>query len=277
VLAASFIMALLFSALAIAVLFGTVQASTELASIPKPSVPEFTLKYIDYSYDVPPTYGIDQYTGQNVTIQAGYHVDNRTVVFTIKNQPFTPYNDSSGNYIGLYYNFRFKGHYGDEWTYYPFDGVQTTHSYGPYTGGLFHYYSASNSDYTVISINLDTLTKYPTGTQPIPDGSQVDFQVQAQIGHIDPISSGLLAGDFYSFTGEASDWSSTQTITIGESQTPAPSPATTPTPTSTPEPTSTPYQEPQQTEQSEIIVGAAIAAAVIGAGLGLLIYLIKRK
>ncbi len=32
--------------------------------IPTPSIPEFTLKYIDYSYDVPPTYKIDEYTGE---------------------------------------------------------------------------------------------------------------------------------------------------------------------------------------------------------------------
>jgi hypothetical protein len=50
-----------------------------------------------------------------------------------------------------------------------------------------------------------------------------------------------------------------------------------PTTTPPPETTPTPSQEPQQTEQIEAIVGAAITAAVIGAGLGLLIYLIKRK
>ena len=62
--------------------------------------------------------------------------------------------------------------------------------------------------------------------------------------------------------------------------TPSPSMEPTPTPSSSPEPistpTSTPYHEPQQTEQ-EIIIGAGVAAAVIVAFLGLLIYLIKRK
>ena len=43
-----------------------------------------------------------------------------------------------------------------------------------------------------------------------------------------------------------------------------------------PTPTPTPDQESQQAEQ-EIVIGGAIAAAVILAGLGLLIYLIKRK
>jgi len=59
--------------------------------------------------------------------------------------------------------------------------------------------------------------------------------------------------------------------------TPTPPPTSSPSPTSSPTPTSTPSKEPQQTEQSEAIVGAAIVVAVLGAGLGLLIYLIKRK
>jgi hypothetical protein len=128
---------------------------------------------------------------------------------------------------------------------------------------------ASNSEYTDIVLGLPFLF----GVENPPVGSQVDFQVQALIGHIDYVGDG-----FYSFIGQKSDWSNTQTITVGESQTPTPSPATTPTQTPSPviTPTPTPYQEPQQTEQ-DIIVGAAIAAAVIGAGLGLLIYLIKRK
>jgi len=58
--------------------------------------------------------------------------------------------------------------------------------------------------------------------------------------------------------------------------TPEQTPAASPTPTPHQTPTSTPSQEPQQTEFT-IIIGAAIVVAVIGAGLGLLVYLIKRK
>jgi hypothetical protein len=59
----------------------------------------------------------------------------------------------------------------------------------------------------------------------------------------------------------------------------ATSPPATPTPTApNMGPTSPPSQEPLLTpEQLEIIVVVAIVVAVIGAGLGLLIYLIKRK
>jgi hypothetical protein len=89
--------------------------------------------------------------------------------------------------------------------------------------------SASNSEYTDVVLGLPFLF----GVENPPVGSQVDFQVQALIGHID------YAGDgFYSYTGQKSDWSNTQTITIGESQTPTPSPAT--TPTTTPEHTPIP-------------------------------------
>jgi outer membrane protein assembly factor BamB len=57
------------------------------------------------------------------------------------------------------------------------------------------------------------------------------------------------------------------------------SPTPTPTPTATPEQTSspTPTQEPQQPIPFVTIAGIAITAAVIGAGLGLLIYLMKRN
>jgi parallel beta-helix repeat protein len=43
------------------------------------------------------------------------------------------------------------------------------------------------------------------------------------------------------------------------------------------DPTPPPTQEPQQTDQTETIMGVAIATAVIVAGLGLLLYIIKRK
>lgn len=145
----------------------------------------------------------------------GDHVDNRTVEFTIKNQPFTSYDDASGNHITLYYNFRSKGYYGDVWTCFPFDGSETTVSYGMYTtGDLSPKYPASGSAFTVITINLGTLIM-PAYVE-VSSGVKMDFQVQALFGHIEPIPSGLLAGDFYQFTGESSDWSNTQTISIGE-------------------------------------------------------------
>jgi len=205
-------------------------------SISESLVPEFTLRYIDLSYYEPPTYGIDQFTGENVTVNEGRHVENRSVAFKIKNQIFSSYNDSSGNFISQYYNFRFKGHFGDEWYHYPFsESGDSTHRYST-TFYILTTQSpklnASDSEYTDILLGL----KFLFGAFNPSVGSQVDFQVQTLIGHID------YAGDgFYRYSGQRSDWSSTQTVTVGENQiTPTPTPEPTATPSPTPTPTSTP-------------------------------------
>ena len=85
---------------------------------PKPSVPAFTLKYVDNSYDVSPIYSADQYTGNTVMTQAGYHVENKSVELTITNKPFSSFKDASGNTLNLYYDIRWKGYYGDYWADY---------------------------------------------------------------------------------------------------------------------------------------------------------------
>jgi hypothetical protein len=61
-------------------------------------------------------------------------------------------------------------------------------------------------------------------------------------------------------------------------QAPSPSPSQEPPPTLSPEATLFPtnYTGARLTE-TEIIIGAIITVAVISAGIGLLIYLIKRK
>jgi len=79
-----------------------------IAQTSKPSVPEFSLKLIDYSYDT------------------------KAVELTIKNQPFTTYSDN-GQIISLYYNVHFKLHNSASWTamYYCGD-VFPTHSSSDY-------------------------------------------------------------------------------------------------------------------------------------------------
>jgi hypothetical protein len=262
----AFLTAIMISGLILAC---AMRFGTDVNGIPKPSVPEFTVKLVAHPYDVPSTTTttIDEYTGKEiVTTTPGYHVENKSIEITIKNQPFTPYTDADGNEINIYYNVRVKGHFGQDWT----------ELYSPYSdsvrGGYYGSYSKSpvqsSSEYTVLSLSAD-----------YPDGAQVDYQVNAHAGYYTDYWPYVGVGGFiWLFNGEFSGWSNTQTITIGESQTPTPSPTTTPTQTPSPVimPTPTPYQESQQIEQ-EILIGAAIAAAVIGAGLGLLIYLIKRK
>jgi hypothetical protein len=250
--------------------FGTAQASTSDSSIPKPSVPEFTVALVDSSYDVPTTYSIDPYTGENVT-HLGYHVERTSIEVKIKNQPFTPYEiqDSYGNNwtINFFYNIRIKGHFSGDWIelYRASDG----------------YLTQSDLQYTVISYvwGGDADTVMGTKMIKLPAGGQVDFQVEAMIGYVHREITIPVPGTGWVFTGETSGWSNTQTITIGESQTPTPSPATTPTPTApNMGPTSAPTQEPALApEQLEVIIGAAVAVAVLSVSLGLFIYLIKRK
>jgi hypothetical protein len=221
-------------------------------SIPTPSVPEFTLRYADHSYDTPATHSIDPYTGQEIT-HPGYHVENKTIEAVIKN-----------NVGASYYNFRIKGHYADKWMFGNpdfYDAFSVTNA-------------ASASDYSVI-----TVVELSSLPQSVSKGGKIDVQVQGLFGTYRAVVYGPKLGrtayDFY-FNGTASDWSNTQTITISESQAPTPSPITTPTPPPTSSPPPTPYSGAQLTEQ-EIIIGVTIAVVVIGAGLALLIYLINRK
>ncbi len=206
--------AILFILLASSI-FAIIPISAE--SIPNPSVPEFTVKIIDHSYDTPvttPTYTTDPYTGEQIQLTSGspsYHIQNKSIEISIKNQPFTAY-ISSGNYIGLYYNFRYKGHYGTDWTYDPFKPNDiSSKMYGGWDMTRLFPYEASKSDYTIVSKTFDYFGA---------NYGQVDFQVQAQIGYVQEMGSAYSAriwGNFYNFTGQSSDWSNTQTITIDTS------------------------------------------------------------
>jgi hypothetical protein len=212
------------------------------SAITKPSVPEFTVKLVAHPYDVPTTYSIDPYTGENIT-HPGYHVENKSIEVTIKNQPFSPYKDANGNYIGLYYNVSYKGHYGNDWSYYP--------NYGGW-------YPASHSDYVVIAFSFggNNQSSYTSSSQAelganISPGGQADFRVQAIIGNVTEINTGFIMFgseviNYDIITVETSDWSSTQTVTI---------PANAPSP---------------------FILGVAITAIVV-ACVGLLLLYRKRR
>lgn len=233
------------------------------SSITKPSVPEFTVKLVDSSYDVPTSYSIDPYTGENVT-HAGRHVESRTIEVKIKNQPFVPYNDtSSGWAINFYYNIRIKGHYIEDWRelFRASDGYPTQ----------------SDSDYTVISYQgeysptegMDFTSQ--TIMTKFPSGGQVDFQVEAMIGYVS--RAGEPPWYPWRFTGETSGWSETQTLTIN-----ARAPITTPNGrTASPDEGATSDDGLQHIEQLTAILGAVITAIVVSAALGLLLYFKKRQ
>jgi hypothetical protein len=251
-------------------------------SIPKPSIPEFTVKFVDNSYDVPPTYGIDQFTGKNVTIEVGYHIQNKTIELAIKNQPFSSYKDASGNTIRLYYSIRMKGNFGNSWGYPDYSSYEEVDN----TGARVNYVGAYlDSEYTLMTYGLvgnnGTLGLL---NLDISAGGQADFQVQAFIGYKTRVNDTYVPGipvndptdpipHHYVFTGETSGWSNTQTITIPAS---ASSSSSSSSPTSTPDQTTEPTpKETLQTLQVEAILGTVIAVAVVGAGL--LFYFKKRK
>ena len=188
-----------------------------------PSVPQFTLQFINGDYYVPPAYGTNPYTGQTTMTRSGYQVENRTIEMTIYNQPYTPTN--SGNTTNkLYYNVRVKGHYEN------LTSDSDTGTYGQ--RGL----AASSASYTTVTFNVQNWG--------IPNGGQVDFQVQAFIGY-----TYYNEGECYSsniVTVGESNWSNIQTMTFlnGTATLTSTSQALpTPYPTLTP----TPYQYPYYT------------------------------
>ncbi|MDR2707214.1 MAG: hypothetical protein LBB87_00480 [Nitrososphaerota archaeon] len=85
----------------------------------KPSVPQFTVKLVDDSYDVPPstTTVTDPYTGkESIVNDPGYHISDRTIECSIKNQPFTLYEkENAYTPPALYYKIQFKGHFEEKW------------------------------------------------------------------------------------------------------------------------------------------------------------------
>ena len=183
-------------------------------SVPVPTVPQFTLKFTDRSYDVAPTTTAttDPYNGKTTTTAiSGYHVRNFTIDLTIKNQPFPP--TINGNYTGLSYYVRMKGHFEEDWI--PNGSYATTLQ------------PASNSEYTILSFPAN-------GYQP---NDEIDFQLQAVLGYTYTYydySHPPLRFPASTFVSNSSDWSDIQTITI-----PASSASASSNPTLSPSPTPT--------------------------------------
>jgi hypothetical protein len=203
-------------------------------SIATPSSPEFTLKFIDYSYDIPSTYKTDPYTGQTVVDVYGKHIDNRTISIIIKNsdQQFYPFTDpSSGRTIDIFYNIRYKGMYTENWT----------EMYGG-KGKMIMYYMdstlARNGFPTQSYGSQFTTILFPLSDN-IPNNIQMQFQVETLEGYATAYvqdSRILFSIVDYDFTGQTSGWSSTHTVTIGQTPNYTPNPTPTQfTPTSPPE------------------------------------------
>jgi hypothetical protein len=176
-------------------------------SIPKPSVPQFTVQYIYNSHYVQPTTTTDPYTGQT-TSQGGYYTQSTPIIkITIKNQSFTKYFDTSINKtISIFYQVRVKGHFSQDWAVITYWDATAQNVEFPTNYPEQDY----SSQYTVL--------QYHDG---IPSNGKMDFQVQAGIGTITNVadSDSWLASLYqpdYVLSGESSGWSSIQTLTIQE-------------------------------------------------------------
>ena len=155
-------------------------------SIPKPSVPEFTLDFVDRSF----------------TTIDGVYYDSKTIQVTIANQP------SLNN--SLFYNVRYSVNSGNWMDIYRMDDA---------------YPPQSDSEYTIISVYLHpqgNATLVPTNS--IVD-VQVEAMIGFIHRDYNPNHTSQIDMYPYVFTGETSGWSNTQTITIPESSTsPSPTP-----------------------------------------------------
>jgi hypothetical protein len=226
----------------------------DTSQIPQPSVPQFTVKLVDYSYDVPSktVTTTDPYNGQTTTTTTpGYHVQDIKLVLMIKNQPYTT---KIGNWtFQLYYDIRMKGHY-EEWSNssYEFEGRSTIYEACQYNV-INNLLSATNTEYTV---PLNKTANYRIG-------DQVDFKIQAVIAnrqttwnyeHMFPVPDGT------AFAYCTSVWSQTQTFTMPDTSSPdfkADKPTTTqqtiiptqPVPTQTTNPTTPTQTTTNPTEQ----------------------------
>ncbi len=184
-------------------------------SITKPSAPQFTVRIIAYPYDVPPktTTTIDQYTGkETTTTQPGYHVENKSIEITIKNQPFTPFNltqhtgynhETGESYtvnrnstVNLFYNIGVKGHFGNE-NDWKSVGENVSYWEGPQPNAQL------DSQYTTISIKAD-----------YPSNAVLDFRVKTLIGYYIPYGRNIIIFG-YDFYGQESDWS-IQTLNMSD-------------------------------------------------------------
>jgi hypothetical protein len=217
-------------------------------SIPKPSVPEFTVHLVGPSFTRNTIYSLDSNTGQ-IVANVGYTNKYSYVILTIKNQPFNP------SYGSLYYNVQIKNQNTpyENWTVVTYDGPNPKQT--------------ADSDFTNISLRIEG----QWGVHSLA-GTQTEIQVQAMLGDFYYGHSTFTSG--FMFSGKTSDWSNTQTITI-PANTPLSSTTSSPsssTPDQTTEPTT---NETSQTLQLAAILGTVVAVVVVSAFL--LIYLKKRR
>lgn len=180
------------------------------AFIATPSVPEFTVCVTDHSYDVQTTTTTTtDVDGRRINVTSpGYHVANGSIDLSIKNQPFTPYYDSDGYPINLYYRIRIKGTESADWApgrYFRANNSTTDTVILNYLG-----YSFASSPFVGFGI---------LGFSSYRINDTLSFQVEAFIGHTKTTSeptNSMFPLDIkkVEYIGQSSGWSNIQTVRI---------------------------------------------------------------
>jgi hypothetical protein len=229
--------------------------SANAQTIPKPPVPEFTLRYYNSSYDTQATTTTDPYTGQQITDPSRY-IEETTLEIRIENTAFTPFQmkgDNNQTYTAEFlYNIHWKPHYSPE---------------SDWESPFYDYYlPRSSTTETIYEINMinnpDGTIEVSSWSRNIPDNATLDFQVQAMIG---------APNNAWIFTGKVSNWSNTQTINIGTEATSTPKASTLPsqTPTATSQTPNSGSLFNLTAEQTTIVV-MALVIAVLAVSLAVL-------
>ena len=207
--------------------------SANAQSIPKPTVPEFTLQLAQTSELPPISWGHPYNNDLSVKKDTDSYY---TIELKVKNQHFTPfkeYMNGGEKEISLTYNVRLKINNSQNWI-----TVYSPEKTGPAstTSDLIIPFSIqqsllndteTTSDGFYIRAYYVNSYSYSNVTNWIPEGQvQISFQVQALMGYLTMIRDNPVTNQWvWVFKGQTSDWSPTQTITIGEeSVSPTPSP-----------------------------------------------------
>ncbi len=152
----------------------------------KPSPPQFTARLVHSTYN----------------ISATQQVDNSSIEFKIKNQPFT----ASSTVNAIYYLVRVRIPTAGVWS-----ELESTATY----------HIQSNGTYTILNLPISSPTLLPP---PLRNASSVDFQLQAQTGYYsEKYIQGQMPGAPLKTSGywetsftpaEKSEWSNTQTVSL---------------------------------------------------------------
>jgi hypothetical protein len=261
-------------------------------SFPQPTIPKFTLKFVNSSYVESPVSSPDPYTGKNELVQTSNYALNLSVEMTIYNQPFTPYVDSKSNQIVLLYNVEWKPHYSADWNGFGanrslvasnswFVGPMSTTLISPNAPTTTYRFGLGQNNATAPLTTGPDYGDGNLGTIPLNGQGQVDFKVEAFIGYATTLETNPLSDPYHRtyeydalITGPSSGFSNVQTITIpanvpsSSQSSPVPRLSSAPTSTSTPTPSSTSVSSSQPT--SFWLVISTISFVVIAILLALI-------